>query len=550
MNTLVRWVAIILSFGVVAYGQPAFVPWLGLVAAGGGYALFWWGQRAVRGIVGRCLLAFVWFSAVHMVQLSWMTSDLYHGLYIWAGWAILCMIMGLQFALLTFFVPKEGHYSLLRVLAVPAVWTVMEWLRLYILSGYTWNPAGLALTGAAIPRQFASVAGIFGLTFWVILANTLVLWAVDGRLHIRRWGVALLVVALPYLFGVAHISYHGSRLEAMDAEPFRVLLVQPAIRPHERAHIGFDSEPLHPLHQWMHLAALVQEWRNKTIDLTVFPEGTLPYSAEALIYDYNSAEEVLSAGFRGQVVWPPLVAPLAGKVKMGEHGELQVVNNAYFCQALSNTMRCDVVVGLDREVDGRPYNAALFFQPGQTRIVDHYGKRVLLPFAEYLPGAWTRVIADKYGISGSYEPGASAKVFDGVIPLGVTICYDETFSNLIRENKALGAEVLVNITNDGWYPDSRLPLQHFHHGRLRAIENGLPMVRASSTGVTVAIDSLGRTLAVLGDDPEGSMETVGVLYAEVPRYHYRTLYGFLGDGFPVGLSFLIAFLALGNFRKR
>ena len=208
------------------------------------------------------------------------------------------------------------------------------------------------------------------------------------------------------------------------------------------------------------------------------------------------------------------------------------------------------MVGLDREVEGRPYNAALFFQPGESHIMDYYGKRVLLPFAEYLPGDWTRAIAEKYGISGSYEAGKGAKIFNGVIPLGITVCYDETFSGLIRQNKTIGAEVLVNITNDSWYPDSRLPMQHFHLGRLRAIENGMPIVRASSTGITVAVDSLSRTVAVLGDEALEGMESVGALYAEVPRYHYRTIYGLVGDGFPVGLSFLIAFLSLFNFRKR
>jgi apolipoprotein N-acyltransferase len=509
-----RWILIAASFLIVAFGQPAFVPELGLVAAVCGFALFWLGVRAFKGAPTRFLIAALWFCGAHMIQLSWMTVDELHGIYIWATWGLLCGLMGLEFGVLTLLVPKKGEYGLLRVLLIPAAWTVFEWGRLYILSGYTWNPVGLALTGADLPRQFASVVGIYGLSFWVMLANVLLLWALDGRLRIRRWAVAALVVAIPYLFGFAQVTVHGSRLAAAPCS--QVLLVQPSIRPDERQPLG-RRQPLHPLEQWWRLMTLAATYQGQPIDLVVFPEGSVPYDSDALIYTRENAQRFIQAALHTH-----------------SPSSAAAVGNAFFCQAISNALDCDAVFGLDHH----NHNAAVLFSPQCIAPADYYGKRVLLPFAEYLPGEWTRGFAARYGITGSYDPGPTVKVFDICVPCGITVCYEEMFGQLIRENRQAGAEMLVNITNDGWYPGSRLPQQHFHHGRLRAVELGVPLVRSCTTGVTAAVDSLGRTIDQLDDKHSGA------LLVEVPQYHHRTLYASVGDGLPLGASFLIVLLAL------
>lgn len=515
-----RWLLIAFSFLIVSFGQPAFVPWLGLAAAICGYALFWLGVRTFKGVMTRFLVAALWFTGTHMIQLSWMTVDELHGFYIWVTWAGLSILVGLEFGLLTLLIPKRGEYGLLRVLLVPAAWTLLEWGRLYIFSGYTFNPVGLALTGADAPRQFVAVAGIYGLSFWVMLANVLVLWAVDGRLRVRRWAVALLVVAIPYLFGAAHLAIHKGGVA--DAPLVKVLLVQPAIRPDERQPLG-RRKPLHPLEQWWRLMNMVTEYAGQGVDLAIFPEGTVAYDSKALLFNTENALQFIHAAHHN--------AP---------HTLADAVGNAFFCQAIANTLACDVVFGLDH----CNHNAAVFFKPGETEVADYYGKRILLPFAEYLPGHWTGAFAARWGISGSYDRGAGAKVFDAVVPIGVTVCYEEMFSQLIRETRKAGAEMLINITNDGWYPGSRLPEQHFHHGRLRAVELGLPLVRSCHTGITAAVDSLGRTVDQL--EPNGS----GVLLVEVPQYRYRTLYASVGDGLPIGASFLIVLLALRKRRRQ
>lgn len=114
----------------------------------------------------------------------------------------------------------------------------------------------------------------------------------------------------------------------------------------------------------------------------------------------------------------------------------------------------------------------------------------------------------------------------------------------MRENKQLGAVALINLTSDVWYPDSRLPLQHFYHARLRTVESGLPLLRASNVGITGAIDSLGRIIELAGNGEAEPSWTHEALYVEVPLYGYQTLYQHTGDRLVVVASLILAFIYL------
>jgi apolipoprotein N-acyltransferase len=94
----------------------------------------------------------------------------------------------------------------------------------------------------------------------------------------------------------------------------------------------------------------------------------------------------------------------------------------------------------------------------------------------------------------------------------------------MRKSRLKGAEMFVNLTNDGWYPDSRLGKQHFDHARVRTVENGVPLVRACNSGFTAAIDCLGRVVTHLSEE-----RRPGLLVAHVPTYHFTTLYSCVGD---------------------
>jgi apolipoprotein N-acyltransferase len=183
----------------------------------------------------------------------------------------------------------------------------------------------------------------------------------------------------------------------------------------------------------------------------------------------------------------------------------------------------------------RSYSAGLYFAP-QASSPQRYEKRVLVPLAEYLPFEWCRSLVEGYGISDFYTRGQEAKVFAGHRPFSVSICYEETFPEIMREGKVNGAELFINLTNDNWYPGSRLSKQHFDHARLRAVENGTPLVRACNSGVTAVIDAQGGIVDQL-------RQREGVLYANVPLHCFSTPYTQFGDALIVGcsLGLLIAY---------
>ncbi|MBS0622383.1 MAG: apolipoprotein N-acyltransferase [Verrucomicrobia bacterium] len=501
-----RALLIVLSFFIVAFGQPAWIPWLGPIAAICGYALLWWARPSFW-------LATAWFTGVMLLQLSWMAVDEYHGLYIWFSWGALSLLCGLQFGLLT-----KLKYRLI----IPCAWVLMEYLRLYLLSGFTWNPVGLALTAYAPSRAFVALFGIYGLSFIVMAANVL--------FYQRKFVLAALCAALPYGYGLVHLHWPTA-----ETSHFAVLLVQPGITPGQRQEVPHSrQEVMSPLEQWRSMLDQVLTYRDQKIDLIVFPEGMAPYSGTSLLFCEEVAQGMF-AGAMGQGQFP---------VASGLLGALGYVNSAYVCQTLSNAFGCDVVAGLDWHSEGKSYNAALHFSPGCQGPVGIYGKRVLLPFAETLPTKWLRPLTAKYGIEGFYTKGEGAKCFASKVPLAPLVCYEETFGNLVRESSKLDVSLLVSLSNDGWYPRSKLPLQHFHHGRLRAVENGIPLVRACSTGVCAAVDHRGRTLAVFPH-----FEGKGVLQVDVPLQRTRTLYKWLGDLPILGLS-VFGFLLYFTFRKK
>ena len=215
---------------------------------------------------------------------------------------------------------------------------------------------------------------------------------------------------------------------------------------------------------------------------------------------------------------------------------------------IANFFHAEVVAGLDSqdfesETDIRNYNAALHFIPEAIKIQNRYEKRVLLPLAEYLPFDFLRPLVKHYGIIDFFTHGKEAKVFHGKIPFSISICYEETFSDLIREGRLKGSELFVNVTNDSWYPDSKLPIQHFTHGRLRAVENGVPLVRSCNSGLTAAVDCFGRIVSAYGNISDRSFEWLsGSLSIPINKDKFKTLYTFWGDSGIIGLSLMSLFI--------
>ena len=559
LSTILQWTLILISFFLVAFGQPAWLPWNGLIAAALGYALLWRVLLAYPSRQKRFWLAFAWFFAVQLVQMSWFLSHPFW--YIYTVYLFICIWLGAQFGLLALFItPKVFGSSKVwsvigNFLAIAALWTLLEWSRLFLLSGLSWNPAGLALAGNLYALQMASLWGVFGLSFWLIFVNLLALYAWVNRIK-RPALMAVWIVAatLPYLYGAIQLSIHQKNLNNPPST-LRTLLVQTAFPVEES--MNQTGMVNYVTNEWRQILQITKKHAGKTIDLIVLPEYVVPFGTFSYVYPLNTVMAAFTEIFETTNLkfLPAPQYPFAA-MQTTLQGPKLFVNNAYWVQAIANYFQADMLVGLEDAMEVSPgnieyYSSAQFTHPQDgvnedALFAQRYDKRVLVPMGEYIPFTFCKNLAASYGIFGSFTPGQEAMIMTSKqIPLSPSICYEETYGGIMCEGRQKGAQLFVNLTSDVWYPNSKLPQQHLEHARLRTVENGIPLIRACNTGVTSAIDSFGRTLATLGGEHPEKVEWVpDALLADIPIYTYQTLYALYGDKMIASICLFILFITI------
>lgn len=524
----------LIGFLIVAFGQPSFAPWLGPISAILGYALFWRAIRIYPFRKQRFWRGAVWYASVSLIQLSWMSSIEYQGLYILFVWVTICLCLGVQFGLLSLLIPYNRPLTFPRILAIASLWTLLEWSRFHFLCGYSWNLSGLALSHP-LAIQMATIFGVLGLSFWVIFVNLMGVRAFFYKRipHFFLWGAAACV---PYVFGALHTSYHKIQKEKIEnRQELSCLLVQTGLLPSEKIPLQRKIQSfISPYNQWKRILGFLKDQRQNHPDYIVFPEAAVPFASEECVYSREKVKEIFYEFFGdvGEEIFPK--------------EESDKVSNLFWAQAIANLFESEVIIGLDYvDEQGKSYNSAFHMQPHQEQR-QRYDKRVLMPLAEYLPLSWLAPLVKRYGIKEFFTPGAKAQLIQGRVPLSISICYEETFPKNVREGRVAGAQLLVNITNDGWYPFSRLPSQHFEHAKFRAVENGTTLIRACNTGVSAVIDSLGHTMGKLEECDQKKDMQAGVLFTKFNLYEYSTLYVFWGNWGIVTIScvFLGLFVVL------
>ncbi len=530
-----------IAFCCVAFGQPAWIWWLGPVAAVVGYALFWRVLLCYQRPLLRFCLGLAFGTGVQLVQLSWFLSHPYW--YIYVVHVALSLSAGVQFGILSLLITRRSMEKISDLLVIASLWTVMEWMRLFFMAGIAFNTAGMALAGNLYSLQTASIWGAFGMTFWVMLVNLVALYVWCRGITLGRLSALGFMVLSPYVFGVTHLMYHEMKMREGDRNPFSVVLVQTAF-PAEEAYQFHSTKQMvdFVLEEWKQILFILKKQVNKTVDLVVLPEATVPFGTYSFVYSLDAVKHLFEESLEDPR-FPPLELPWA----VNQDGQW-LVSNAFFSKTIANTFNSGLVIGLEdaeniyddnnQVINTQYYSAAQYFQPHADRV-ERYEKRVLVPMGEYIPFESCRELCASYGIHGSLTCGQCAKVMRRhSTPFGVTICYEETFGDMMRENRVEGAEILVNVTSDVWYPNSRLPQQHFDHSKLRTVENGIPLARACNTGVTGVVDSLGRDVAILGKGDKNQEWISDSLYVNVPMYTYQTFYSYLGDGMIIGFCLI------------
>ncbi|BAE81691.1 apolipoprotein N-acetyltransferase [Chlamydia felis Fe/C-56] len=513
------------SWILVAFAQPDMSWVLSLLGGAVGYGLLWYSLEPLKNprLSWKLLilLLFLWSVTIHGAHFSWMLSDLYVGKFIYLVWCVLTSLLAAlftAFSCLLFYVVRKKYVKIFWCL--PGLWVGMEMIRFYYLcSGMSLDYLGWPITACAYGRQFGGFFGWAGESF-ALVATGMSFYHVLLKKRFSRlaWLICLL---FPYILGGIHYEYLKRTFST--EENLRVAIIQPASS-------TFLDGPWSgsPAMAWQKLVSLSSIVR-KPVDLLIFPEVSVPFGRDRRVYPYEDSQEILS----------PLTC--------FNHQD-DLLTNIDWMQALSNHFNCPILMGLERweerEAQLHLYNAAECISQHGEPV--GYDKRVLVPGGEYIPGGkfgWSvcKKYFPEYALACQRIPGERSGVMqvENLPKMGVSICYEETFGSLLRHYKQEGAQLLVNLSNDGWYPSSRLPQVHFYHGILRNQELGMPCIRSCHTGVTVAADSIGRIVNMLPYETRSRKASPGVLQVDLPLYNYPTLYAFWGD-FPMILLSLLS----------
>lgn len=537
---------------IVAFGTPAWYnPFCPIVSAVG-YSFFWYAVKDITSKTKRFWISLLWFSLVQSVQLSWVASIQYQGRYILIVYVCLILWLGAQGAFLSMLLPtKRSNFTL--IWAITSLWVVMEISRLFVFCGFSFNPVGLSLCYSALSSQIISVFGVYGASFFVIAANIFFYFFLLKKCK-KSFLVWLCVAGAPYVFGFVHLNYHKVIKSKQRGDSIHVALVQTGLKPDEKLPLTKNSGRFIPLYdQWIRIFSFFKPEMDKNFDYIVLPETTVPFGMKEALYPFKETcailKEILGDDYHQFL--PKRQSPFTFYL---EHE--WYVSNAFWAQVLSNKFKAEVIIGFDDadQLTKKNYNAAFHFTPYSNEVT-RYEKRILVPLAEYLPLALLKPLVAQYGISDHATHGKEAKVFIGKKRVGVSICYEECFGHVMTKTRKNGAEIFVNITNDAWYFPSKLPMQHFMHGKLRSIENGVDLLRACNTGITSVVSSLGENIAVFKKSSSDAQYDSGVLIASFVPYSFETLYAKYGDigivlvcGF-VMVFFLLRFFFSKNFKK-
>lgn len=346
-------------------------------------------------------------------------------------------------------------------------WTVAEWLRGHILTGFPWNL--IATTWSFSPAMSQSVAlfGAYGLSFVTVLAAIApaLAFTSGGASAKRAVGSAAALFALAALCalgGAARLALAPTAMPPVAGVGLR--LVQANI---DQRLKWEEGERVNTLRKYLALSGQPAA----AVTHLVWPETALPY--------FLSTEPELLR-LLGQAV-PPDGLLLTGAVRTAPTGNV--------ADGVWNSIHA-----IDRN----------------GRVVATYDKVHLVPFGEYVPLRHILPI-DKItpGASDfSAGPGPTTLALPGLPPVSPSICYEAIFPAALVARDAPWPQWMLNVTNDAWFGHSAGPHQHFASARLRTIEQGLPLVRAANTGISAVIDPYGRIVAQLGLGREGVLDSV------------------------------------------
>ena len=418
--------------------------------------------------------------------------------------AYLALFPALGFALARLIWTRDAS----RVIALAACLTISEWLRGHVLTGFPWNAFGYALTEPLALAQTASLIGLWGMTFLSVAIFASPATLIDGSSRGRNPRIApvtavLLLVAMG-IFGGIRLSLHPTTTVAN----VKLRIMQPNLQQDVRFNYSAKAEVMQKYLTLSDRASGPQSTGVRDASILIWPESAFPFF---LTREADAMAQIADLLPKGTIL-------ITGSVRAPDLPPGTRVTRAY-----------NSIYAIDH--DGS--------------VLSVYDKLHLVPFGEYLPFQdWMEKLGfvQLTKVQGGFIPGTRRRTMEipnapRMLPL---ICYEAIFpGNVAARDDRPGW--IVNLTNDGWFGISTGPYQHLQQARLRAIEEGLPVVRAANTGISAVIDPLGRVIARLGLGVEG------VLDASLPSAMAPTIYARSGD---IPAAIIIAAALLFVLRRR
>jgi len=463
-----RLIGLIIGAAAVL-GQAPFHLWpltlLSLVALLS--RLIWAANNTERHIVAG-------FSAAFWYALGYFLAGTY-----WIGSAFIArgpefipimppMILGLGTLLAVFWGVAGAVFVKLQLrggasmLAFVSFFFLAEFIRGHIFGGFPWNLMGYIFEAGGPISQFASIGGIYGLSLFVFILSALIYGALFTQRRLPN--IIIFIILLGGVFGSGHVRLSSAVSANVDGVKLRI------------AHVRFNQKDKFDPEQAVNIvnAFITQSVSPGIEDIThlIWPEGAV----SGLALENNSLMNAMGYGLSLADNTPPiwLLNSLRHEQRMGS-GNTAVIDDYY------NT------------------SAAVSFTPeGNPSIVAFNDKQKLVPFGEFIPGGKWMEARNVPVISTSLLSISAAKSkalanFPGLPKVSPQICYEIIFSGFMPHPKnEARAKWILNQSNDAWYGNSIGPMQHANMSRYRAIEEGLPIIRAASNGISAVIDPYGR----------------------------------------------------------
>jgi apolipoprotein N-acyltransferase len=450
-----------------------------------------------------------WFAVGHFtLGLNWIATAFTYqaAMPAWLGWVavvLLSLYLAVYPAMAAGLAWRFGRgRSVVLVLIFAAGWIATEWLRATMFTGFAWNPVGVTLIDTPV-AYLATVVGTYGLSgVAMLIAGVLLL------LYRRAWRPAFFLGGLIALETV--LSLLGSAPEEGKAQ-LALRIVQPNIGQENKWRPGFAEAMVKRLGELSNVG--VDEPR-----LLLWPEAAVTEPLEDGRKDLLAQRDVAYARRYVQAQLGPRDLLLTGGIT------IQSRNGERATSATNSVFAID----------------------GRGRILSRYDKAHLVPYGEYLP---MRPFLSALGLSRlapgdlDFDPGPGPRTLD--LPLvgkaGFQLCYEIIFSGEVVDRKNRPA-FLFNPSNDAWF-GAWGPPQHLAQARLRALEEGLPVLRSTPTGISAVIDAEGRLLHSL------PWRTAGVIDARLPLPRIPTGFAQAGNVLPFLFALLLAAVAIALRRK-